>query len=117
MRLFIHCPWGTPGPPEIGTGCGALEWLDLADSRPAYEAMRAHLSGRHGGFSFTPEEVARMLSGLRVYEPLLLGPDEKSCGALCDHGPHDERGGRCYGGGPFREVPERETWPPMKEEN
>jgi hypothetical protein len=117
MRLFIHCPSGTPGPPGIGTGCGHLEWLDLADSRPAYEAMREHLSGLHGGYTYTPESVERALSGLRVYEPLKLGPDEAACYCHGDHEPHDVRGGRCYGNGPFRRVPKRETWPPTKEEN
>jgi hypothetical protein len=95
-----------------------MAWLDLADSRPAYESMRAHLSGLHGGYRYSPEEVAWLLSDLQVYEPIKLGPEEAPCYVLADHEPHDVRGGRCYGNGPFRRVPKRETWPAtMEEEN
>lgn len=116
-RLFIHCPSGTPGPMGIGTGCGHHERLILADSRPAYESMRKHLSGIHGGYDHTPEQVERMLSDLQVFEPIKLGPDEADCYRHGDHDPHDvRRGGRCYGNGPFRRMPKRETWPPTPDD-
>ncbi|MEO3974391.1 hypothetical protein [Streptomyces sp. CAU 1734] len=114
-RHFVHCPEGIPGPPGVGVGCGHFEWLNLADSRPAYEAMREHLSGLHGRRSYTPEQVTDMLRDLRVYEPIKLGPKEKNCGALGDHDPHPWRRGNCYGNGPFRRVPKRETWPAKRE--
>lgn len=111
-RLFIHCPMGSPGPPGVGTGCGHFDALDLADSRQAYAAMRAHLSGLHGGRTYTTEQVTSLLGHLRVWKPFAVGPKEKNCGALYDHSPHDRRGGRCHGNGPFRRAPEEELWPP-----
>ncbi|MFI2213013.1 hypothetical protein [Streptomyces sp. NPDC020141] len=114
VDLLVHCPAGLPGPIGIGVGCGYYEWLDLKDSRHVYEAMREHLLGLHGGRAYTPKDVEEMLRDLRVYEPVLLGPDEASCGALADHPPHGPDSSPCYGNGPFRRVPERDTWPKLR---
>ncbi|MFJ6636591.1 hypothetical protein ACIQMR_35285 [Streptomyces sp. NPDC091376] len=76
--------------------------------------MRRHLSGLHGGFAYTPEEVTRMLSDLQVWTPIRITPKEADCYTHCDHDPHDVRGGRCYGNGPFRQVPRIDYWPPLR---